>query len=41
MEKKYVDMLVYLCAFSFMYVKMRAPIVVCKDVAERVLENVK
>lgn len=30
----------YLCAFSFMYVKMRAPIGVCKDVADRVLKNV-
>ncbi len=40
MEKKYVDILVYFCVFTFMHVKMRAPIGVCKDVADRVLKNV-
>lgn len=40
MDKKYVDMLVYLCAFTFMHVVMRAPVSECKAVAERVLKNV-
>lgn len=39
-EKECVDVLLYLCAFTFMHIKMRAPIGVCKDVADRVLKNV-
>lgn len=40
-NQDFFDALLYLCAFSFMRVKVHAPFALCKSVAEKVVSNAK